>query len=96
VLVPGRTSLEVLTPKDWYQKGHDVRGWKRGRHFLNYPIIRSGSYLWQLALAAAKFVIEELTRARLKRQDSLYVFVCPCLFMTQWKKQLHKVADLVF
>jgi hypothetical protein len=87
--------LEVLTPKDWYQKGHDLRGWKRGCH-LNYPIIRAGSYLWQPAPAAAKFAIEELRRARLKRQDSLHVFVCPRLFTTQWRKQLYKVADLVF
>jgi hypothetical protein len=67
---------------------------KIARH-LNYPIIRAGSYLWQPAPAAAKFAIEELRRASLKRQDSLHVFVCPRLFTTQWRKQLYKVADLV-
>jgi hypothetical protein len=79
--------LKVLTPKDWYQNGHDVRGWKRGCH-LDYPIFRAGSYLWQPAPAAAKFAIEELRQAWLKRQDSMHVFVCPCLFTTQWRKQL--------
>jgi hypothetical protein len=58
--------LEVLHPAaDWFEKGHDIRGWKRGCH-LNYPIIESGAYLWQPAPAAGKFAVEELRRARLK------------------------------
>jgi hypothetical protein len=51
--------LEVLSPNDWYQKGHDIRGWKCGCH-LCYPIIKAGSYLWQPAPAAAKFAVAEL------------------------------------
>jgi hypothetical protein len=63
---------------------------------LSYPIIESGAYLWQPALVAAKFAVEELHRAHLKRQDLMDVFICPHMFTTQWRKQIYKVADVVF
>jgi hypothetical protein len=68
--------LEVPQPGDWYQKGNDIWGWKCCCH-LSYPIIESGAYLWQPAPATAKFAVEELWRARLKRQYLMHVFVCP-------------------
>jgi hypothetical protein len=63
---------------------------------LSYPILESGTFLWQPTPAPAKVAVEELRRARLKRQDSMHVFVCPRMFTTQWRKQLYKVADMVF
>jgi hypothetical protein len=55
-----------------------------------------GTYLWHPPPAAAEFAVEELRKARLKRQDSTHVFVCPRLMAPYWRKQLHKVADIVF
>lgn len=42
------------------------------------------------------FAVEELRKARLKRQVSTHIFVCPRLMTPAWRKQLSKVADVVF
>lgn len=88
--------LETLEPEDWYGKGHDVRSWTKNARGIWYPDVRKGTYLWQPPPAAAKFALEEIRRARLKRQDSTHVFVCPRLMAPLWRRQLHKVADIVF
>ena len=91
----GRKELEVLAPRDWFGKGHDVRSWYKNRGHW-YPELRSGTYLWQPPPAAARFAVEEIRKARLKRQDSTHVFVCPRLMTPYWRRHLHKVADIVF
>jgi hypothetical protein len=40
--------------------------------------------------------LEELRRARIKRQDSIHIFVVPRLLTTEWLKQIFKAADIVF
>jgi hypothetical protein len=40
--------------------------------------------------------LEELRKARIKRQESLHVFVCPRLMKPKWFRQLYKAADIVF
>jgi hypothetical protein len=71
-------------------------GWERGAHSIWYPILESGLYLWTPPPAAAVNAIEELRRARLKRQESTHVLVCPRLMTPYWRRQLHRVSDLVF
>ena len=39
--------------------------------------------------------LEELRVARIKRQESLHIFICPRLFTSEWLKQLQKAADLL-
>ena len=39
--------------------------------------------------------MEELLRSRHKSEKSTHVVVIPRLFTTEWRKQLHKAADLV-
>jgi hypothetical protein len=50
---------------------------------------------WTPPPAAADVALEELQKARIKRQDSTYFFVCPRLMSPKWKKQLWKMADLI-
>jgi hypothetical protein len=88
--------LTLLEPKDWFEKGHDIHGWHMNKKDFWYPILKAGTYIWQPAPAVAKYAVEELRKARLKRQDSCHIFVCPRIFTTKWRKQLYKVADLVF
>ena len=45
---------------------------------------------------AAEVAIAELWNARIKRQQSYHVFVCPRLCTTQWVKQLYRAAGFVF
>jgi hypothetical protein len=40
--------------------------------------------------------IEELRKARIKRQDSLHIVLIPRLLTPEWLRQLYKVSDLVF
>ena len=60
-----------------------------------WPKICQGSFVWAPPPAAADVALEELRKARMKRQDSTHVFVCPRLLTTDWLRQLHKAADLV-
>ena len=87
--------LEVLSPVDWYRRGHDHLGGKldeKGFYRLN---IQPGTYLWHPPPAAADAAIEELRKARLKRRRSTHIVVIPRLVTTLWLKQLYKSADFL-
>jgi hypothetical protein len=89
--------MEILTPHDWFQRGHDIKGWKKEDGDLFFrPIIKAGTYLWAPPPAAADVALEQLRIARIKRQDSTHVFICPRLLAPLWRKQIHKAADIVF
>jgi hypothetical protein len=100
----GGEPLEFLSPSDWFERGHDIAGWEResppGWSSLSpgfwYPTLKSGCYVWEPPPAAAQFAVEELRKARLKRQSSTHIFVCPRLMAPLWRRQLSKVADVVF
>jgi len=53
-------------------------------------------FLWHPPPAAAGAAVEQLSFSRHKRPDLLHMFVCPRLLTQMWRKQLLKVADLVF
>jgi hypothetical protein len=90
-------SLDPLSPFDWFQKGHDIRGWKQqpGEPFER-PVIKAGVFGWFPPPAAADVAMEQLRLARVKRQDSFHVVACPRLLSPLWLKQLNKTCDLVF
>jgi hypothetical protein len=91
------SELEVLTPADWFQKGHDIRGWKKAKDEpFSRPVIKAGTCGWFLPPAAADVALEQLRIARIKQQDSTHVFVCPQLFLPVRRKQLGKACDLMF
>jgi hypothetical protein len=89
--------LVPLSPEDWFEKGHDIHGWEDPKSFqyFPYPVIKQGKYLWAPPPGAADVALEELRKARHKRQESLHVFVCPRLLSTKWFRQLHKACDIV-
>jgi hypothetical protein len=59
-------------------------------------VIKTGVYGWFPPPAAANVAIEQLRIARIKRQESTHIFVCPRLMSPQWLKQVHKACDIVF
>ena len=63
---------------------------------MDFPKVRRGRYLWTPAPAAGQFAIEQLRKARHRRQESLHVVAIPRLFTAIWRKQLYKVSDMVF
>jgi hypothetical protein len=93
----GGDKLEFLDPRDWFTRGHDHSGYsEKNPAGLVYPTIRQGHFVWSPPPAAAEVALEELRKARIKRQDSLHIIVIPRLMTPEWLKQLYKEADLLF
>jgi hypothetical protein len=89
--------LECLEPQDWFQLGHDIRGWtQKPGDLFQRPTLKAGVFGWFPPPAAADVAIEQLRIARIKRQDSSHIFVCPRLMTPEWLKQVHKACDIVF
>jgi hypothetical protein len=87
---------EFLEPEDWFERGHDQKGGFNNEYGMYTPNISPGTFVWTPPPAAADVALEQLRQARIKRQDSCHVFVCPRLLTCEWVKQLWKAADLVF
>ena len=88
--------LEVLEPEGWFERGHDlVQGGTTNFEGHWMPKYKAGKYLWVPPPAAADVAIEELRKARHKRQESTHLFVVPRLMCPTWHKQLCKAADIV-
>ena len=86
-----------LDAKGWFTEGQEeVEGeWEETVQGRRWPVTRPGSFIWTPPPAAAGIAVEQLRRSRHKSTESTHVFVVPRLFTTEWRKQLHKVADVV-
>jgi hypothetical protein len=86
-MLGSRDPLEFLSPNDWFERGHDIAGWEQNRPTgwsslspdLWYPTLESDCYLREPPRVAASVAVEELRKARLKRQASTHIFVYPRL-----------------
>jgi hypothetical protein len=87
---------EILSPEGWFERGHDILGGKMDSKGFWRHEIKSGTFVWNPPPAAAAVALEQLRIARIKRQDSLHVFVCPRLMKPEWFRQLYKASDIVF
>ena len=86
---------EYLTPKDWFIRGHDhLEGFVDNYGFWRWKT-KKGNLVWSPPPAAADAAIEELRKARLKRQNSTHVIIIPKLFTHLWRKQCLRACDLV-
>lgn len=88
----------LLDEAGWFQAGHDIEGWSGGIDGFQRPKLSHGprTFIWAPAPMSAEVAIAELRKARIKRQESAHIFVCPRLCTTQWLKQLYRAADFVF
>jgi hypothetical protein len=91
---PGK-KVELLEPEDWFERGHDLKGGSHDLRGFWRPNVQSGIFIWAPPPGAAEAAIEELRKARIKRQNSTHMFVVPRLLGTEWKKQVHKACDFV-
>lgn len=83
----------------WFQKGHDIEGWEtHNNDGFSRPTFteRGKTFIWVPPPFAADVALAELRKARIKRQRSSHIFVCPRLCTTLWQRQLYKCANLVF
>jgi hypothetical protein len=90
-------SAEYLTPEGWYTRGHDLNEsqWEINSDGLKLPCLKSGVFVWSPPPCAAESAVEELRKARHKRQLSQHLFIVPRLMQPLWRKHLHKAADIV-
>jgi hypothetical protein len=92
-------SLVHLQPLDWYGLGHGITSWHKNADGVPIPhsaLSPDSVLLWTPAPAAANAAVEQLSFSRLKRPCLTHVFVVPRLMTHLWRKQLFKLADLVF
>ena len=89
-------NLEILDPIGWFERGHDlVQEGTRNSEGHWIPKYRAGTFLWTPPPAAGDVAVEELRKARHKRQDSTHIFMVPSMMKPMWNKQLCKAADIV-
>ena len=88
----------LLNEMGWFSQGHDIEGWKEGGDGFSRPVIAGTGriYIWAPAPMSAEVAMAEMRKARIKRQRSSHIFVCPRLCTSQWLRQLYKAADCVF
>ena len=86
-----------LKPEDWFTTGHEiVEGeWEYNPEGVKFPRVKPGTFIWTPPPVAGGIAVEELRKSRHKSAESTHVFVIPRLFATEWRKQLHKAADVV-
>lgn len=89
--------MEFLNPIDWFTRGHDLNeeDWENNVDGFSLPCVRKGTFIWTPAPCTAEAAVEELRKARHKRQESQHLFIVPRLMTPLWRKHLHKAADLV-
>jgi hypothetical protein len=85
----------VLNPMGWFGTEHDIDGWHRCPGGLDRPVLKEGrTYVWVPPIRCGH-TLAALRKARIKRQTSTHVFVCPRLCCPLWLKQVYKAADIV-
>ena len=89
-------SCEFLKHNDWFVRGHDhLGGYVCNEGYWRWNI-KPGTFVWTPPPAAGDVMIEDLRKARMKRQDSTHVIIVPKLFTHLWKKQFLKACDMTF
>ena len=87
--------IEVLSPEDWFERGHDIQGSTVNLDGVWLPSYKRGSFIWSPPPAVAGIIMDELRQARHKRQKSFHVFICPRLMYPEWRRGLYKSADMI-
>ena len=90
----GESSITFLDYEDWFERAHDIVGGQKNNDGVWIPTYASGTYVWTPPPAGALLAVEQLRRARLKRENSTHVVILPRLMSMEWKRQLFRVADL--
>ena len=86
-----------LEAAGWFTTGHELDDefWEENPDGLRIPSTRPGTFVWSPPPIAGGIAMEELRRSRHKSVQSTHVVVIPRLCSTEWRKQLHKAADVI-
>jgi hypothetical protein len=88
--------LMLLKPEEWFELGHDITGGSHNCDGIWIPTYGAGNFVWAPPPCVASQCLEELRKARHKRQVSTHVFLCPRIMNHYWQKHLYWSADIVF
>jgi hypothetical protein len=86
---------ELLTPDQWFSRGHSHDGGGYDQNGFWRVKIRSRKFIWAPPPAAADVAVEELRKALIRRRDCTHVFICLRLLTPQWRRHLNKACVLV-
>jgi hypothetical protein len=86
--------VKFLEYDGWFEQGHDIVGGRLNEDGVWSPEYEAGTFVWTPAPAAALVAVEQLRRARSKRELSTHVFIVPRLMCPEWRRQLYRVSDL--
>ena len=90
----GEKEIIFLSYEDWFVRAHDITGGSKNEDGVWIPSYKAGTYIWTPPPAGALLAVEQLRRARLKREGSTHVVILPRLMSMEWKRQLFRVSDL--
>jgi hypothetical protein len=89
--------LHVLSPEDWFEKGHGICGGALNKDGIWTPTeLPESWFLWAPLPSVADAVVDELDASCHKRKQHNHIFVAPCLMTFIWWKRLTKLCDLIF
>ena len=86
-----------LDVEGWYTTGQELveDTWEINADGRRLPVTEPGTFVWCPPPVAGGIALEELRKSRHKSERSTHIVLIPRLFTTEWRKQLHKAADLV-
>ena len=85
-----------LRPDEWFTLGHGTSGFVQNCDSVLTPQLATFQwYVWTPPPAAGRVALEQLHVSRHKRPSLNHVILVPRLFTSQWRKLLHRVADVV-
>ena len=86
-----------LDAAGWFTTGHELGDelWEENPDGFRIPTTQPGTFVWSPPPIAGGIAMEELRRSRHKSAESTHLVVIPRLCCTEWRKQLHKAADIV-
>ena len=86
---------ELLSPSDWWTHGHDHVGGRVNFDGHWMPSYKARTMIWDPPPGLARFAIEQLRQAWMKRQDSMHIFMVPRLMTQDWQRNVIKAATCV-
>jgi hypothetical protein len=75
-----------LSAEGWFDRGHDVIGMDLNVDGVPIPRTCTGNFVWAPPPCVAAQCLEELRKARNKRQNSSHIFVCPRVMTSVWHR----------
>ena len=93
-----KSSIQPLTPDDWFETGHGISGGNNDKRGIWIPTHEpaGNTHLWTPPPAAADAALEQLLQARHKRTDTSHIIAIPRLLAPRWRRLFHKAVDVSF